>query len=45
MNDPEFKEINKCMESIVKEELEQIHQKKNRKIEMEKNRWLIDKIE
>lgn len=45
MNDPEFKEINKCMESIVEEELQQIQHRKNRKIEMEKNRWLIDKIE
>ena len=45
MNDPHFKEINKCMSDIHKEESAQFNLKIQLKIDLEKNKWLINTIE
>lgn len=45
MNDPHFKEINKCMSDIHKEDSEHHNLKIQMKIDLEKNKWLINMIE
>ncbi len=45
MNDPQLKEINKCMSDIHKDETQQNNLKTQMKIDLEKNKWLISIIE